>query len=84
MSPSRDNPRSVEPAALLPGQVCAFVLTTAVSDLDPIFQDGILRNRMGAAAARSGAPCVPLATLGPWDIPPANADAWFIHYLIYN
>ena len=40
---------------------------------------------MGAAAARSGAPsCVPLATLGPWDIPPANADAWFIHYPIYT
>ena len=44
----------------------------AVSDLDPIFQDGILRNRMGAAAACSGAPCVPTATLGPWDIPPPS------------
>ena len=55
-----------------------------VSDLDSIFQDGILRNRMGAAAARSGAPCVPTATPGPWDIPPAIGDAWFIHYPIYT
>ena len=46
--------------------------------------DGILRNRMGAAAARSGAPCVPTATPGPWDIPPAIGDAWFIHYPIYT
>ena len=49
-----------------------------------IFQNGILRNRMGAAAARSGAPCVPTATPGPWDIPPAIGDAWFIHYPIYT
>ena len=39
---------------------------------------------MGAAAARSGAPCVPTATPGPWDIPPAIGDAWFIHYPIYT
>ena len=56
----------------------------AVSDLHSIFQNGILRNRMGAAAARSGAPCVPTATPGPWDIPPAIGDAWFIHYPIYT
>ena len=55
-----------------------------VSDLHSIFQNGILRNRMGAAAARSGAPCVPTATPGPWDIPPAIGDAWFIHYPIYT
>ena len=56
----------------------------AVSDLHSIFQNGILRNRMGAAAARSGAPCVPTATPGPWGIPPAIGDAWFIHYPIYT
>merc|ERR1712185_398501 len=56
----------------------------SVSDLHSIFQNGILRNRMGAAAARSGAPCVPTATPGPWDIPPAIGDAWFIHYPIYT
>ena len=39
---------------------------------------------MGAAAARSGAPCVPTATPGPWDMPPAIGDAWFIHYPIYT
>ena len=39
---------------------------------------------MGAAAARSGAPCVPTATPGPWDIPPAIGDGWFIHYPIYT
>ena len=39
---------------------------------------------MGAAAARSGAPCVPTATPGAWDIPPAIGDAWFIHYPIYT
>ena len=27
---------------------------------------------MGAAAASSGAPCVPTVTPGPWDIPPAT------------
>ena len=48
--------------------------TLSVSDLHSIFQNGILRNRMGAAAARSGAPCVPTATPGPWDIPPAIGD----------
>ena len=53
-----------------------------VSDLDSSFKNGILRSRMGAAAARSGAPCVPTATPGPWDIPPAIGDAWFIHYPI--
>ena len=56
----------------------------AVSDLDSSFKNGILRSRMGAAAARSGAPCVPTATPGPWDIPPAIGDAWFIHYPIYT
>ena len=55
-----------------------------VSDLDSSFKNGILRSRMGAAAARSGAPCVPTATPGPWDIPPAIGDAWFIHYPIYT
>ena len=39
---------------------------------------------MGAAAARSGAPCVPTATPGPWDIPPAIGDAWFLHYPNYR
>ena len=58
--------------------------TPAVSDLDSSFKNGILRSRMGAAAARSGAPCVPTATPGPWDIPPAIGDAWFIHYPIYT
>ena len=54
------------------------------TDLDSSFKNGILRSRMGAAAARSGAPCVPTATPGPWDIPPAIGDAWFIHYPIYT
>ena len=39
---------------------------------------------MGAAAARSGAPCVPPATPGLWDTPPVIGDAWFIHYPIYT
>ena len=62
----------------------ALPLLAGVYPPTPIFQDGILRNRMGAAAARSGAPCVPTATPGPWDIPPAIGDAWFIHYPIYT
>ena len=56
----------------------------AVSDLDSSFKNGILRSRMGAAAAHSGAPCVPTATPGPWDIPPAIGDACFIHYPNYR
>ena len=56
----------------------------SVSDLDSSFKNGILRSRMGAAAAHSGAPCVPTATPGPWDIPPAIGDACFIHYPNYR
>ena len=59
----------VEGAAALPAPRSRV---QTVSDLDSSFQNGILRSTMGAAAARSGAPCVPTATPGPWDIPQAS------------